>query len=209
MESAWSCLWPGDKGYQIPHGGEGLLRIWGVSGIQALDSCSQVCHRPNSQLWIWPLLILLIVRMCSSLSPNKPLKEDCGLWRRQKQKAKNPIGACSQRLSPWSVFLLPLLWAFWLSDLLPTSRVFWAGKLRCSLALIVHVKICPGCCRPSEEKWASWDIRPFGTGPTLHDPAHYPWMSRSFALQARVTLWHLGLVFIYATYIFREIHLKS
>jgi len=68
---------------------------------------------------------------------------------------------------PGSVFLLPPLLTFWLWDFLPTSRVFWAGKMRSCLALVVHMKICPSCCRPSEEIGPHGTDRPFGSGPAL------------------------------------------
>lgn len=109
--------------------------------------------------------------MCCNLSLNEPLKKVCGPQKRQKDKAKKKKidGAYVRDWVPGSVFLTPPVSPSdsWTSSPFPvcSELVSWVLTF---LALIVHIKTSL-VYGPSEEKWTSWDNRPFGIGPAIFE----------------------------------------
>ena len=93
---------------------------------------------------------------------------------------------------------------------LPAPNLPEASELL--LGLILCIEICPGCCRPSEERRTSWDMGPFTIGlalceSTSGDLSFFPLDEQTLLAQplaAQVTLWHFGQ-WIYLCYL----HIQS
>lgn len=95
--------------------------------------------------------------------------------------------------------------------------------MRSGLALVVHLNIGPHCLGPSKESGPRGTVRPFGSGPASW--GQMPGLLCSLPLDEQPLFWHrpptshllykhrllfdtCDRLFIYATYLFKEIHLK-